>query len=164
MGYRQWFKILSRKFSTSVPSFSHLPSPPHPFLVSVHTFYTWSRSLIDLLLFFTDPFFLFVQAGRRSTFEPFFLHSLFSIATLFNMVTPRFATVAVVALLGVANVSGLPVWPQQQIVGIYYVVFGWLAWLMALSARLISVCVPAVRGSGAISADSGLCETSRSRC
>ena len=29
------------------------------------------------------------------------------------MITPRFATVAFVALLGIVNVSGLPVWPQQ---------------------------------------------------
>jgi hypothetical protein len=50
------------------------------------------------------------------------------------MITPRFSVVAFVALLGIVNVSGLPVWSQQP-VRVVLCLVGCM--LMALSARLV---------------------------
>ena len=64
------------------------------------------------------------------------------------MFAPRFAVVVFVALLGIVNVAGLPVWPEVRrrlwLCGITI--------LIALSACLISA------GSGAIRTHSGLRE------
>ena len=70
-----------------------------------------------------------------------------------NMFSPRLTAVVFVALLGIVNVAGLPLWREVRPFSLY--LFGCvesITVLMALSACLISA------GSGAVRTYSSLCE------
>ena len=128
------FKILLRRFPSPF-SFSPLPFlPPQPLLVSL-VVYRFTRGAN---LFFIDPFRF---RWRRPQVDLLAL----SLYTNFNrnpsndsinMFSPRLATLVFVALYGIVNVAGMPVYSAPSYV--CCILFGRLdTRLMALSARLV---------------------------